>query len=222
MSGVRVLACPACGAPSAFGAPFCTYCRGPLTWGAMPTLARGQLVARLDATKDEVDKRPLVASERTRDGTIVTVGPRKAGTGAIGLRRRHGCVVIEGVALDPQAAIGVAARQQEDAASGGYSLSVIPHFRSVGLSKVVASVKQAYFQPLHDWQFHEGVRRVGEPNEVELRAADSILQVLVNGRLVASCIDATFGFGGFGWRVQSLTDQPARVLIRAVSVYDVA
>lgn len=223
MSEPRVLACPSCGAPAAFRAPFCTHCRGPLTWGAVPTLARGRLVTRLDPVNEDVDKRELVACERTRDGALATVGAGKAANGIVGLRRRHGCVVLESVALDPHAAIGVAARQQEEAASGGYSASAIPHFRSVGLSKVVASVKQAYFQPLHDWQFNEHVRRVGEPNEVEVRAADSILQVLVNGHLVATCIDATFGFGGFGWRVQSLTaQQPARVLIRSVAVYDVA
>jgi hypothetical protein len=185
-------------------------------------LARGRLIARLDATKDVVDKKELVSVERTNDGAIATVGARKAANGAVGLRRRHGCVVIDGVALDPYATVGVAARQQESGTSGGYSLAVLPHFRTVNLAKVLASKEHVYFTPLCEWELHDSVRRVGERNEVELRAADSILQVLVNGQLVASCIDATFGFGTFGWRIQSVTGQPARTLIRSVTVYDVA
>ena len=218
----RVLQCPACGGPTQFGAAFCAYCRGPLDWGTIPLLSRGRLIARLDGTKDDFDRRELQAAERTGNGTVVTVGPRRAANGGVGLRRRHGCVVIEGATLDPHATLGVCARQQESNASGGYSLSLIPHFRTVNLAKVLASTVHVYYHALHDWEFYEGARRVGEPNELELRAADSILQVFVNGRHVASCIDATFGFGTFGWRIQSVTDLPGRTLIRSVAVYEVA
>ena len=221
MTEPKVLACPSCGGPTQFGAPFCAYCRGPLTWGAVPLLRRGRLVARLDGTKDLLDKREVQSLERTPNGTIVTVGARRAANGAVGLRRRHGCVVIEAAALDAQTGIGVAARQQASSASGGYSLAAIPYFRSVGLSKVVASATKVYSRGLHEWQLQPNVRRVNELNEIELRLADSIIQVFVNGEHVAACIDATFGFGTFGWRIQSLTGLPARALIRSVAVYEV-
>jgi hypothetical protein len=222
VSEPRILQCSSCGAPIQFGAPFCVYCRSPLTWGAVPLLARGRLIARLDGAKDALDKREVQLLERRTDGTVVTVGPRRAANGAVGLRRRHGCIVIEAVALDAHATIGVAARQQELVSSGGYSLAVIPYFRTVDLAKVLASKTHLYSHGLCEWEFHESVRRVGEVNEVELRLADSIIQVFVNGQHVSSSIDATFGFGMFGWRIQSLADLPARALIRSVSLHEVA
>ncbi len=222
MNGPKVLACPACGGPTQFGAAFCVYCRGPLTWGTVPVLARGRLVTRIDGTKDALDKRELQAIERTNDGTVVTVGPRLAGNGSVGPRRRHGCIVVEAAAIDSNATIGVCARQTESGASGGYSLAVVPHFQSVDLAKVVASKTHVYSRGLYEWEFHANVRRVGRMNEVELRLADSIIQIFVNGENIATCIDATFGFGTFGWRIQSLTGAPARALVRSASVYDVA
>jgi hypothetical protein len=163
-----------------------------------------------------------IAITRSNEGTCVTVAARKAVNGQMGQRRRHGCIVADVAALDPNAGIGVSARQQEESATGGYSLLVVPYFRSVNLARVVASTTHVYSTPLHAYEFQRCVRPVGQPNEIELRCADSILQVFVNGHQVAACVDATFGFGGFCWRLQSLNDKPARSLVRSAAVYDVA
>ena len=222
MTEPQILRCPSCGGPTQFGAPFCVYCRGSLTWGAVPLLARGRLIARLDGMRDALDKSQLTSLERTPSGSLATVAASKAANGAVGQRRRHGCIVVEAAAVDPHTGIGVAGRQQEASAAGGYSLSVAPHFRSVNLAKVVASREHVYFTQLHAWEFQPIVRRVGEMNEIELRLADSIIQVFVNGHHVAAVVDATFGFGSFCWRIQSLTARPARALIRSVSLFEVA
>ena len=222
MSEPKVLACPKCGAPTSFGASFCVYCRTPLNWGAMPMLARGRLIAQMDGTRDVFSKRELIGLEKTPNGAVATVEARKAANGVVGPRRRHGCVVVHAASLDAHAAVGVAGRQQESTASGGYSLSVAPHFRTVNLAKVAASREHVYFTQLHAWEFQPNVRRTGELNEIELRMADSIIQVFVNGHHIAACIDATYGFGAFGWRIQSLTGMPARVCIRSIALYEVA
>jgi hypothetical protein len=52
--------------------------------------------------------------------------------------------------------------------------------------------------------------------------ADSILQVFVNGEHIAACVDATFGFGWFGWRVEPTDVQAARAILHSVSLYAVA
>ena len=225
MTEPAVLTCPGCGAPAMFNAPFCTHCRNPLTWGAVPFLGRGKLIARCDAALEELPRRgPLGALDvtRTPQGAQVTVGGRKAVNGQLGPRRRHGCIVVDAMTLDGNAAIGAAARQQELGAAGGYAMLVVPHFRSVNLAVVVSSPKHVYSKPLHAFEYQSQVRPSGQPNEIEIRCADSIVQVFVNGRNVAACVDATFGFGGFCWRVASLTDQPARALVRSVALYDVA
>ncbi|MFO0740132.1 MAG: hypothetical protein U0270_29805 [Labilithrix sp.] len=54
------------------------------------------------------------------------------------------------------------------------------------------------------------------------RCADSIHQIFINGHHVGACIDATFGFGGFGWRLESMDTRPARAIFHSVSLNTVA
>jgi hypothetical protein len=208
-----------------FGAPFCAYCRGPLTWGAIPLLGRGDLVMHCDATQVGVlPKRGPVQANETKapNGVLVTVPGMRAVTGELGARRRHGCIVIRVTALDPWSSVGVAARRHAAPGSCGYSLQVIPFYRVVNLSRFASTSKSAYIDPMHEYEFHPATMGLGAPNEIELRCADSILQIFVNGQQVGACLDATFGFGGFGWRVESTSTTPGRAVVHAVSLYGVA
>jgi hypothetical protein len=188
-------------------------------------LSRGALVAHVDATKQELPRRgPLhaAAEKRVPNGVEITCGAAKAVTGEMGPPRRHGCIVVRATAIDPNASVGVAARRHAAPGACGYSLQVLPFYRVVDLERYAATTNAAYTSGICSYEFHASVAPLGQPNEVELRCADSILQVFVNGALVSACVDATFGFGGFGFRLESTTQQPARAIVHAVTLYAVA
>jgi hypothetical protein len=190
----------------------------------VPLLSRGALIGHVDATRDALPQRgPLhaISVDKVAGGTQVACAGLKAVTGQFGGPRRHGCIVVRATATEPNCGIGVGARINS-APECGYSLMVSPHYRVVNLARYVATTKHAHSDHLHEFEFHPSVARVGQPNEVELRCADSILQVFVNGQQIAACLDAAFGFGGFAWRLQSRTKLPTRAVIHSVSLYAVA
>ncbi|MBL9025672.1 MAG: hypothetical protein JNL21_25990 [Myxococcales bacterium] len=71
-----------------------------------------------------------------------------------------------------------------------------------------------------EWDCTPHVRPVGEPNTIELRCGDTLLQVFVNGARVSSIVDADLGFGAFGWRAISL-GAASRVLFQSIEVWSV-
>ena len=225
MSGPNVLACPKCGGPTAFQSPFCVYCRAPLTWGTVPALARGPILFHADVTKDPLPRRPAtekINEQRSPQGVEVTCAGTKSLTGELGPPRRHGCIVVRASTLDTHAVVGVVARRQTIPGACGYFLQVFPYYRTVQLTRYASTATGAYASAIHDSEFHPRVLGLGQLNEIELRCADSIFQVFVNGHHLATCIDAALGFGGFGWRVEAREASPARALIQSVTLYGVA
>lgn len=220
-----ILSCPSCGGPIAFGTPFCVYCRGPLTWGSIPLLNRGRLIAHIDATRDVLPRKieiPPGSEIRGPQGVQITVGPAKAFNGEVALPRRHGCIVVRATAVDPNAGVGVVARRHAQPGACGYALIAVPFYRVIDYTRYVATSVTGYTDDLKRFEFHPGVAPLGQPNEIELRCADSIHQIFINGHHVGACIDATFGFGGFGWRLESMDTRPARAIFHSVSLYTVA
>jgi hypothetical protein len=178
-----------------------------------------------DATKEALPRRTAtgtVAEERTPHGVRVTTAGLKACTGELGPPRRHGCIVVRVSALDTNAAIGVVARRQTVPGACGYSLIITPYYRTVHLTRYAATTKVSNTTALHEFEFHTAVAPVGQPNEIELRCADSIFQIFVNGHQIGTCLDAALGFGGFGWRVESNTKDAARAMIHATTLFAVS
>ncbi len=68
------------------------------------------------------------------------------------------------------------------------------------------------------WEFSPLIGGVGTVNDVELRFADSVFQVVLNGQRVATIVDASFGFGGLAWVVGS-HPTASRVVLQAVAAW---
>lgn len=216
----RVLECDHCGGPVGFRAPFCPYCRRELAWDAPPRLEVGPLVFSRDYRRDEIEGTVVTTKiERGLEGAIVSVtGPFRILESD--LPARDTVTSVEGVALDRGGAFGVVVRAFADGALfSGYVASVIPAFRTFRLSRNVEGGDVSTLRALSDWEPCEAVRPIGEPNKVEIRAADSILEVHVNGQRVLSLVDSGLAFGASGFRVFSL-EQRARVLIRRLDVHE--
>jgi hypothetical protein len=82
---------------------------------------------------------------------------------------------------------------------------------------VLGAAQSAEIDVLTEWEVSSHVAPVGSPNRVELRCADSVLDLVVNGTRVATVIDARFGFGHFGWRATS-AELPTTVLLQSVEL----
>ena len=57
------------------------------------------------------------------------------------------------------------------------------------------------FDVLQDWTASLAVGEVGEWTRAELRFADDLLEVWLDGRLAARVRDGSLGYGQAGWRV---------------------
>ena len=58
---------------------------------------------------------------------------------------------------------------------------------------------KTYVDVINEWEFHPAIRGVGVVNDVELRFADSVFQIVLNDVRVATIVDASFLFGGMAW-----------------------
>ena len=58
---------------------------------------------------------------------------------------------------------------------------------------------------------------VGVKNHVELRLADSVLEVILNGVRLSTVIDARYGFGSVGWRTSSYGNS-SRVVLHSLEI----
>jgi hypothetical protein len=214
----RVLKCPNCGAPLTFRAPFCAYCRGLVTWDRDLAIARGAPFFELDFSRDPLpgwSKAP-----RSRAGVRVEIDkPDWEHYGAFTPKVRDACVVIRGVAADRHGYFGVRARVSgEGDAHAGYKLRVYPQCRSWKLVREASWGTRTEIDVIVPWEHSPIVADVGQPNEVELRLADSVLQVSLNGQQVSTIYDAGFGFGGLGWVVGSI-DASATVVLHTAAAY---
>ncbi|MBS2026592.1 MAG: zinc ribbon domain-containing protein [Deltaproteobacteria bacterium] len=214
----RVLKCPLCGAPLTFRAPFCAYCRNPVTWDRDVVIQRGTPFFELDFRQDKLPG--WSASKPGKDGTKVFI--EKAdwqNYGTFEPKVRDACMVIRGVATDPHGHFGVRARiSGEGDGHADYKLRVYPQTRSWKLEREIAWGKDIEIDVMVPWEHAPVIADVGQPNEVELRLADAVLQVSVNGQRLTTIFDAGFGFGALGWVVGSL-DAPATVMLLSAAAY---
>ena len=216
----RVLECSHCGGPVGYRAPFCPYCRSALTWTGPPSVERGGPILSRDYRHHEITGALVTTTiDHGADGALVSVtGPFRV----IELDHpaRDTVTSVEGVVLDRGGALGVVVRAFADGALfTGYVASVIPAFRAFRLSRNVEGAEVSTMRALSDWEACEAVRPLGEVNVIELRAADSLLEVHVNGQRMLSLVDSGLAFGASGFRVFSL-EQRARVLVRRLDVHE--
>ncbi|HEY8072820.1 MAG TPA: hypothetical protein VIF62_01890 [Labilithrix sp.] len=224
MSEARVLECVRCGAAVAFRAPACLYCRAAQTWSDAPPILHR--TARIFGHRYPPDP-PLGATVlkdvvATPEGARVSVGSKRSKLAvSTAVQRRNGCVAVTGVALDADMGFGALVRAYaEGSIFGAYSAVVVPAYRAVALSRLLEGGEVSELIELSGWESTTAVRPLGEPNTVEIRYADSVLQVLVNDVRIITFVDAGIGYGKIGWRAVSLGD-PGSVLLRGIEVFDV-
>ena len=218
----RSLDCPACGAPITYRAPFCSYCRLPLDWQGGLSLARGASVGSLDlrSPQAELPEAARFGKEvvvRVPEGILVHAKTNSSYTGGL-VYLCNGAVRVTGVQIEPSGFFGPVARMhQSGKLRCAYTLSVRPALRCFQLSIVYEGVGDGSAKVLVSWAYHPAIRPLGQPNEVELRAGDTLLEGYVNGALVTSAYDTVLGYGTFGWRCATL-DAPARTLFTSLEV----
>ena len=220
MSGApRVCSCAQCGAPMAFRTPFCAYCRAPATWSDVPALRPGAVLEAYDMTRAPLPQEHANRTARRGDGALVSL-PRDALVG--GLCRgplRNGCVAATGVCLDEHGRLGVMARTINlPSVQVGYRAVVLPASRSFLLERFVAGAAESHSDRLCAAEAVVHVQPPGQPNRVELRCADSIVHLVINGSTVATVIDARLGFGWPGWIAASEATGAAQVLVQHLEV----
>ena len=214
-----VLTCEHCGGPLAYAAPTCAYCHAPQQWERHVSIERGSAFVEAALAHEPMTDPPRQASRRA-DGLLLDI--EKADWHVwhrFGPRIRNGCVAVRGRALDGNGSFGAYARMHaEGEARAAYALMVYPVHRAWRLRRELWWPSAAFADVILDWEHTTALAGVGQDNEVELRFADSVFQVVFNGHRVATLIDASFGFGMLGWVAGSMLG-PARVLLRTASAW---
>jgi hypothetical protein len=214
----RVLECSQCGGPVRFRAAFCAYCRSPLVWDAAPLIERGGLLfsTRYESGPEEAH---LVASPSARaDGGLVTV------TGLyrsidMEVQVRDSATSVEAAALDRAGEISVVVRAFDDGPLFScYAASIVPAFRRLHLARVIEGAGFSTSDVLAEWQICSAVRPTGELNHLELRIADSLLEVHVNGTCVLARVEEGIAFGASGFRLLTL-ENAARFFVKRLDVH---
>lgn len=221
------LECDHCGGPVSFRAPFCAYCRAKLTWDAQVVLERGAAILDFDLRHVPLPtEKPGGASffPRRPEGTLVESGPAALLNANLPPRLRDACLVIRGTCLDVHGSISLIARtHKSQTAKVCYELVFYPAYRSYRLSRVVWLGPGIGAEIIRDFTYAEPIAGVGKSNELELRVADSLFQVHVNGTLVTSIVEEAFGFGQFGWATSSQSrSHPSSILLERLSLFRVA
>jgi hypothetical protein len=151
------------------------------------------------------------------------------GGGPLSFEARAQGAVLEGRAggaFDRAGAFAAVVRARaEGKIMGAYVAVVAPGRRSVRPWRAIEGQTVSETMPPRDRAHSPHVAPPGAPDVVELRAADAILRVFVNGRRVLSAEDAGLGFGAYGWRALSLaaspTEPPSAVLFAPFDAYEV-
>ncbi len=222
-AATHVLRCAMCGAPVGFQSEFCAYCRAPQAWPVVPDVQRGEPLARLEFPRDPLPADALAkgAATAVQDGVRVHVEADRMPFGSVpAVIARDGCIALSGTCFEAHTAIGVGVRtRNEGSATTGYLLFVQPALRCFKLMRSVSSREVHHCEPLRDWEFSAAVRPLGAVNELELRCADSVLRVVVNGETVANVVDARFGFGTFRWLAETFDRRPADVVLHGLGLW---
>ena len=210
----KVLSCERCGGPIQYGSTFCAYCRTPLQWGRHVAIERGEPFFTMNLAQDKLPGGGKTVTQR-HDGTLVPV--EKADWelwGEFAPKLRDGCMALRGVALDPNADFGVYVRlHSEGEAKTVYQLKIYPAFRTWRMRRESWWKTKTFADIMNDWEFCSAIRGVGQVNDVELRFADSVFQIVLNDFRVTTIVDASFGFGGLAWVVGS-HGGPAQILLQ--------
>jgi hypothetical protein len=206
----RTLRCDHCGAPVEFESSFCAYCRARLRWGGTLDVEPGEALVSLDLTREPLPGGAALKKHVTTrsDGALVTLDHGTL-SGSLPLKLRDACVAASAVVSNVETGFGVTARlHQAGSASSCYSLMVNPSVRAYRVQRLLWSKNRTYVDTLRNWEVTPHLHGLGTLNRVELRYADSVLQVVLNGARAASLVDARFGFGAVGWRVVAYEDLP--------------
>ena len=214
----QALTCAHCGAPLTFRAPFCAYCRTLINWDRDLLITRGAPFFELDFSHDKLPG--WENAPRSHDGAKLAIEKNDwEYYGSFTPKVRNACIVVRGVALDRHGYIGVKARVSgEGDAHSGYKLRAYPHLRSWRLVREVGYKQNNEIQDMVAWEHSLAVAPVNELNEVELRLADSVLQVSINGQHITTVYDAGFLFGGLSWLAGSI-DSHATVMLKSAAAY---
>lgn len=211
----RILECARCGGPVGFRAPFCAYCRSPLAWDVAPSIERGELLysKRYDGPRDES------CLAQIGEGGLMAVNEQVYGRIDPDYQARDTATSIEGIALDRAGGLCVMVRAFADGdIFSGYVASIVPAFGCLRLTRIVEGLGASTADVLADWEPCSAVRPHGQPNVLELRAADSLLEVHVNGQRVLAVVHAGLSFGASGFRLFSI-EKEARFVMRRLDVY---
>ena len=227
MSALRPksLECPSCGAPVGFQAPFCPYCRAEIAWGNTVPLERGARLRACDATREDLpvhDGIPIRGAGRNQEGTLIKLEQNKAFDDQFPVSLCDACIAVVARVDDKNGSVGVVARIHDlGKSTGGYDLMIHPAYRSFRLSRVVLCKERAFREVIRSWEVAPCIGGVGVWNQVELRCADSLFEIVVNGQRVCTLTDARFGYGRFGWRVHG-REGPTSAVIRSVELFRVS
>lgn len=220
MTGPKALTCAGCGGPTQFRAPTCGYCHAALVWGATVEIEPGELIAQADMGRDPPPGWSVTTANAARRGDACAIELKTPYVrfGTFAPSACDACISATGICPDDQGQLGVVARHVSAGdAQSYYGAWIHPGRRRFKLERVLGAPKSAEFEVLAEWEVSGHVEPVGSLNRVELRCADSVLDLVVNGARVATVIDARFGFGQFGWRVTSAT-APSTVLLHSVEL----
>ncbi len=216
----KSLNCAHCGGPLTYLSAFCNYCRTALVWDYEPELHPGTPYHLVDFRRDPVPgyENGGLPSVRKADGTLLDCSPNSSWSGQMKAQVRNGAVELVATCVDRNGGCGVSARVHSIGdAQCAYALHVRPAFHSFQLERRLWSTEEVQIQVLRAWETTFAVAPVGQPNRVELRFADSILEIFINGQHLARVIDAHLGFGKVGWRATGYS-QPAQVMLTSLAL----
>ena len=224
----RTLRCAACGAPVEFQSPFCAYCRVPLTWGASLDVEPGRSLWTVDLRREPLPSEATFGA----DVTVTPEGRMLTLDGSVTFRGlmttpplRDACASVVATCWEPNLGFGVTGRTHtEGHAQSAYTLMVNPTARVYRVDRRLWTKTETHIEVMRNWEVTSSLAGLGAPNRVELRYADAVFQIVINGAHVASLVDARFGFGRVGWRAVSFDDLPQRkrIVLHAMEARAVA
>ena len=215
------LSCDHCGGPVTYQAPFCPFCRAAQSWDAHVVLRRGAILADVDTVQQPLPTRSSTPFGRRVDGgVLLEPSAGKIQKGLFPFDLRDACVRVRATALDAGATFGLLFRVcSHGDTEAGYDLQVFPAFRSFRLRRLLWHKGKLQEVVLHRWEHGTVVRPFGQTNDLELRGADAVFQIVINGMLTATVLDAAFCYGAVGWSAASESDvSQARIVVHRVDV----
>lgn len=204
---LQALSCPHCGAPVGLRSTFCGYCRAPIHVRQLLQIDASSEKRVVDFTLGAVP--PALANAEA--SAVRGVGVRvvlRAGTGLFvpeGQPCRNVSAALTGMVHDPDSGLDVGVRSTSlGKARAAYMLRVRPAFGLWALFRMITVPGRAGARDkLGGDQGLPEITGFDRAMKVELRAADALLQVWLNDKLVGRAEDPYFGFGVPQWGASS-------------------